>query len=307
MAKSTGLSFTKAELVDLSESMSDSEIGNLFGVTASNIKYWRNKLEIETRYERHKVTISKIKLFDLAEKYSDPEIASMLNVTSNAILYWRKKHGILAKHRLKRFKTHDVDEDFFSEISTEEQAYTLGFLAGDGNIHPRNRSFSIAIHEKDMDVLLKIRDAMKGNMPILTSHNEHGFGNSESRIAILNVCRAKMVRDLNRLGFYPNKSLTIRFPEIPKQIERHFIRGLWDADGHFAKTGYQFGLSGASPLVLDVRDKIFQHTSRLLYLSTKKCRSLFGSGNDRPAIQWIYKDATIYLDRKYKLYLKHWQ
>jgi hypothetical protein len=33
------------------------------------------------------------------------------------------------------------------------------------------------------------------------------------------------------LGLEPNKSLTMKFPEIPLQFQRHFVRGLWDGDG----------------------------------------------------------------------------
>jgi hypothetical protein len=37
--------------------------------------------------------------------------------------------------------------------------------------------------------------------------------------------------DLILLGLYPNKSLTIKFPEIPEQFLRDFIRGYLDGDG----------------------------------------------------------------------------
>ena len=38
-------------------------------------------------------------------------------------------------------------------------------------------------------------------------------------------------RDLQTLGLTENKSLTVKFPEIPFELVRHFIRGCWDGDG----------------------------------------------------------------------------
>ena len=34
-----------------------------------------------------------------------------------------------------------------------------------------------------------------------------------------------------KLGLEPNKSLSMKFPKVPKKYQRHFIRGLWDGDG----------------------------------------------------------------------------
>ncbi|MHC4210670.1 MAG: LAGLIDADG family homing endonuclease, partial [Planctomycetota bacterium] len=47
-----------------------------------------------------------------------------------------------------------------------------------------------------------------------------------------NVCR-----DLIALGLHPRKSLTLRFPDAPDGVHRHFIRGCWDGDGSIYKSG----------------------------------------------------------------------
>jgi intein/homing endonuclease len=43
------------------------------------------------------------------------------------------------------------------------------------------------------------------------------------------------------MGMVPNKSLVLKFPDIPKEMYRHFIRGYFDGDGslclHINKRG----------------------------------------------------------------------
>ncbi|MBM2834157.1 MAG: endonuclease [Candidatus Brocadiaceae bacterium] len=41
----------------------------------------------------------------------------------------------------------------------------------------------------------------------------------------------KLFEQLVKLGLTPNKSLSMKFPEIPDEYMRHFIRGCWDGDG----------------------------------------------------------------------------
>lgn len=40
-----------------------------------------------------------------------------------------------------------------------------------------------------------------------------------------------MYTDLLKLGLYPNKSLTVKFPDIPQKFINHFVRGYFDGDG----------------------------------------------------------------------------
>jgi hypothetical protein len=302
MAESKGLSFTKEELTNLSLEFSDREIGARLGVTASNIKYWRHKLGVETQYEIHKLTFTRAEWIELTNEYSDPQLAKFLNVHSNAIRDWRVKLCIPAKHRLKRHKTYDVNELFFRKIESESQAYSLGFICGDGNIHPRKSSFSISVNEKDIDVLYKIRNAMLSNAPIPLVDNNRGFA-TKWKSAILNINRRTMVNDLVNLGVNPQKSKTIHYPDIPKSLDRHFIRGLWDSDGCVIR--WNFNFCGASPIVMEVRDKIKEHTEHVLSAYNRTDR-IFGLRRDKDVIHWIYQDSTIYLERKFQNFLKHW-
>lgn len=68
---------------------------------------------------------------------------------------------------------YKVDVAFFDDITTEEQAYTLGFFVTDGCITANNR-FMISVQYRDRDILEKIRTAMKCNAPIITKKKTVG-------------------------------------------------------------------------------------------------------------------------------------
>lgn len=121
------------------------------------------------------------------------------------------------------------------------------------------------------------------------------------------------------LGIYPNKSLTVQFPEyIPNNLISHFVRGYFDGDGCISiketsiklKTGLLIDakLTGNN-LFLQKLESILKSLNikcSLIKDPKENCWNLFinGSKNQKKFLDWIYKDATIYLVRKYNKYIK---
>lgn len=50
---------------------------------------------------------------------------------------------------------------------------------------------------------------------------------------MLDINRENIANDLRNLGLHQKKSFTIKFPNVPEDMLRHFIRGCWDGDGGF--------------------------------------------------------------------------
>jgi len=251
-----------------------------------------------------KLSITKTELEALVQKHSDPEIARMFNACSSSVKNWRDKFGIKPLHRLKRAKTHRVNEAFFSEIDSEVKAYTLGFFAGDGNVHPRERSFSIGVSSVDQDILYKIRSAMESDIPIKIVSNSRGY-NPDGKMAILDVSRMSMVKDLSRLGFHPRKTRNLHYPNLPKELDHHFIRGLLDADGSISDQN--FFICGDSALIYDSVKKIRQHTNHTLLFYEKGLHfRVWGLRRDKDVLRWLYDGSTIFLDRKFFRYKDFW-
>lgn len=205
------------------------------------------------------------------------------------------------------YRKHSVDENFFEVIDTEEKAYWLGFIYADGSvsIHKNTGSMTleIGLQIRDVNHLQKFKEDIKATNQI--SVTNHGNG---CRVSI--HCR-KLVEDLMKHGIVPNKSLIAVPPgtdTVPQTLTHHFIRGIFDGDGGFTidrNSTYAVCFCGTietCKFVLDFFDKEIK-------INKKKGTKNFGQfkikGNlqAREVSDILYKDAKVYLERKYDVYI----
>lgn len=97
-------------------------------------------------------------------------------------------------------------------------AYVLGLTFSDGNIYKSTLSWELRLGDKGL--LFKVARAMKSNYPIRLYEKRNS--------AELRISNREIVKDLKQLGFVPDK---IKFPFIPQEFLRHFVRGFLDGDG----------------------------------------------------------------------------
>jgi hypothetical protein len=128
-----------------------------------------------------------------------------------------------------------------------------------------------------------------------------------------------MCEKLTELGCVQAKSLILKFPEWLKdsELQRHFIRGHYDGDGgvHISdirKNAVCTKITSTKEFCTSVKNIILQQTG----LKFGEPRPANKSGNNTYRIDmsgarqiqnfltWLYKDASIYLNRKYNLYLQ---
>ena len=82
-----------------------------------------------------------------------------------------------------------------------------------------------------------------------------------------------MVKDLANYFVTPQKTFRVRFPNIPKKLERHFIRGVFDADGCINKAirisqgksgkiyicyGGEFNIEGNKEFILALQSRFIE-------------------------------------------------
>lgn len=209
----------------------------------------------------------------------------------------------------------------FDEIDTEEKAYWLGFIYADGSIcsdplNPEKKAryaFEISLKGDDYKHLEKFNTFMEHRSNNVKISNSKCNGKTFKRCRWM-IANKHLWNTLNNYGCTPNKSLTLEFPDESifkdKSLIRHFIRGYFDGDGCFTR---QVHRTIVSPAVSMLGTPEFLKTLstyldfEVLYRQDKRRseRTLimeFHLDETIKFINYLYKDANIYLDRKYKLY-----
>lgn len=120
---------------------------------------------------------------------------------------------------------------------TPEMAYVLGYLFADGSMYKSARGSYINVTSIDKSTIEKIKSLLKSEHTIREVkpkivHFNHQSKNYKTKTAYtLRIGNRALYEDLLRLGMYPNKSLTIGFPDVPTKALPHFVRGYFDGDG----------------------------------------------------------------------------
>ena len=207
------------------------------------------------------------------------------------------------------------DETVFDKIDNEEAAYWLGFLYADGNISSTGNRLEVRLSIKDLSHLEKFRKFLKLSTEIRTGiYNGNGFCH-------LSIRNKHLWEALNKLGCYPRKSLILKFPKLNifkgniKELVLHFIRGYVDGDGCLSiykrNTGViatELNMVGTENFLKTI-NHIFKDKG---YISNKSCDNWdnkafqlkFSFVPSRKIARYLYENANIYLERKYKKYLE---
>ena len=115
-------------------------------------------------------------------------------------------------------------------------AYVLGFIYADGTLidDKISRGRYLAITSVDEDIILRIKSWLGSQHKIGKEPPIWSGGKDRFRIRIGN---AVLYKALEKIGLYPNKSLTIIMPAMPEPFFKDFLRGYFDGDGcvHFER------------------------------------------------------------------------
>lgn len=126
-----------------------------------------------------------------------------------------------SKIQSQNARKYNINQDYFKTWS-RNMAYILGFWFADGCIY-RNKMFDITIHNKDKYILKRIAQELgyEGSL----------YDYVDRQACRLNFSCVVIYNDIVSLGGTENKSLTVKFPKVPKEYLADFIRGYFDGDG----------------------------------------------------------------------------
>lgn len=262
----------------------------------------REKKQIIDWYVKDNLSINKI-----VEKTNiwKPRITSLL-----------KENNIFINHDRRNHK-YKYNENFFSNIDTQDKAYILGLFFADGCVHSKRNAVSLGLQEIDKNILEQITKCLViGNKNLRFANNiikNHKNVVSRKNTYTFEINNEKIKDDLIRLGCTPKKSFTLKFPNIDEKLQNHFIRGYFDGDGCMwvskkNKVDCVFSILGTFEFLETVQNilytkcglnktKIQKQSSifRLQYGRKKSCDKFK---------DYIYRDANMFLRRKYDKFLE---
>ena len=171
---------------------------------------------IKKLYQNNNSTVSIGKMFGVSHK----TIAKILEELDVERIDVGKRHYIL-------------NEYYFDNIDTPNKAYILGLLYADGCNSIQKSTVSMSLEEGDKEILEKIRIEVGSGRELeyIDYSNKHDGGYTYKNQYRLLFFSNHMCKSLENHGMIPNKSLLLEFPEIDKDLIRHFIRGYYDGDG----------------------------------------------------------------------------
>lgn len=247
---------------------------------------------------------------------STVKIGQLYGTWNHTIANVLEEKGIERDRRLST-RTYTLDEHYFDEIDTQTKAYIYGFLLTDGSNNPSKQTVSISLQEEDKEILERMRKEIKSTKPLeyLDYSNKHDFGYNYKNQYRMLLFSDKICSALTKHGLVKNKSLVVEFPVFDDQIMPAFIRGAMDGDGSIGiskKNGFWVTITATEMFcrsMADYLDNKLDIKSCHIYDASchngvTRCLTIGRNADKIKFIEWIYKDADIYLERKYRKYLE---
>lgn len=257
---------------------------------------------------------------------STREIGKIMDTSGITISKHLQDTGVTIRDLHSSRLQYTFNESYFETIDSEHKAYWLGFIAADGcvlepttciskktgkRIKKENGALEIALKKSDTIHLKKFQKDISDTHKIYYRKHQEACS--------LKLHSKKMYENLLKLGIVPRKSKKLELPQsIPDELFPHFLRGYFDGDGSisFSKTkkkaitvhSIAISFLGNETFISQVFDKLKQYNIKGCFSYKKgvkdiKTFMLTNIKTKKRFLDFIYKDATIYLDRKYDRYL----
>jgi len=204
---------------------------------------------------------------------------------------------------------YNVDETFFNQIDTEEKAYILGWFYSDGCVENSGKC-RIQIQKEDEHILYRIKDILGYDGPLYDIPPPKKFPHRKPQTCLC-INRKALADDLIKWGCLPNKSLILEYPKwINPELEHHFVRGVFDGDGSVSARKGKYlcvGITTTDTFNIELQSRLaaFGIDSQYYYRRKGKNTCSLMTTKHKHSVRlldYIYKDSSIHLNRKYEKY-----
>jgi hypothetical protein len=269
-------------------------------------------------------TVSRDVVLKMIDEYKNGDsalkIGARYGVSDTSVFRTLKKNGVNIR-ALKYAKRHfPIDEHFFDNIDCEEKAYAFGLLFADGCKRDGENCVAITLKEDDHDILQHVSELIQPGATVRfcdrSNCKDSANRRSQYKIELWNDI---ISNTLVSYGLIPRKSLVKQFPEVilnsNEDIIRWFIRGYFDGNGSIfcVYTGINIrsarvSISSTLEMCHTMEDIFIKYINSHDFTITTRhevnnfdmsCSTIEGS---LKFCNWLYKDATIFMPRKYFKY-----
>lgn len=256
------------------------------------------------KLENH-ITREELRSLYHSEGMTSPQIGRRYGFHCSSVTTLMKKWAIPIR-KYNRLQMYSIDENFFSSWSPN-MAWVLGLLWTDGSFQEFRGGYIVSITSVDREMLDNIEGHLQSTYPIREPR---------SGTYCLSICNREICLSLKKLGLHPNKTFTIRFPDVPNEFLPHFFRGCIDGDGSIGvyRNGNRLNLaisfvSGSRCFIQSLAQKIESAVPlNAVHIRKDRNHRAFGlSHSDSLKLGgWMYYGSSENnrLDRKYRKYVE---
>lgn len=275
-----------------------------------------NGFPIEKRYGRPKRVFSeeedKIIIEELAKGTGYNQVGRIIHCDKSLIA--RRAQELQCFVHSYRHKNRDMIENYFEVIDSEEKAYFLGLLYTDGNVRrvrESSKQVRLQLQLQDEPIIQKFKEALNADCQILYDKRPG------KECAGIEITNQKLFDDLGKYGIVPNKTYESKsLPNVSQDLIIPFLRGLFDGDGVFAfANNYEDASVG---YIAYYENEVKQFQEYIDYFIGKEEHNAIRHKDDNTGSNYncswrgrnqvlriltlLYRNATIYLPRKYEKY-----
>ena len=242
------------------------------------------------------------------------DIAKIYNCHPITVSRFLKKNKV--QTYIKHKRKYHINDNFLSELDSEDKAYFLGFMYADGCNNSDGRGFTICLNSQDKEILEKFVKILESDHPIdvIPAHYDKE-GKWIKEKAQLRVVSHQLSADLSKWGCVPRKTTILKWPDnIPENLKFHFIRGYFDGDGCFSSKGknaVKVSILSTHNFLSGLKEYLNSLGIRTSSVMIVKNKNVFrldiqAQKSVKDFMDSIYKDATIFLERKHEKYLDYY-
>lgn len=208
-----------------------------------------------------------------------------------------------------------MNENIFQQITNDNIAYWIGFLAADGSVH--QNKLEIGLSSKDIEHLYKFKKFIDYDGKITERNTLCSTNGKFYPSCYVTIKNKNIVNDLLQYKIISDKShKNIDFLSyIPEKYKIPFILGLFDGDGWFTNTEktINFGICGNQATIYSISQYLLNYfnwdTLKNHSYSKSPITFSFQTGSRQKILDFVelylsYQDRCDLLQRKLNIALK---